>query len=140
MSYRNIWLCRSHELPFIQRFIGGEEAKRPFVFIAGSSWPQDEEILIPYFNKHPEMKLIIAPHGGQSLRERTTWISTNVLVNAHFHSKQLAIIDIAPSISRFLHFEVPNNVLWEQDGIPFIGSVDISDLKTMPYDNTVLLT
>jgi len=79
-------------------------------------------------------------HGGQSLRERTTWISTNVPVNAHFHSKQLAIIDIAPSISRFLHFEVPNNVLWEQDGIPFIGSVDISDLKTMPYDNTVLLT
>lgn len=56
-------VCKqAHELPFIQRFIGGEEAKRPFVFIAGSSWPQDEEILIPYFNKHPEMKLIIAPH------------------------------------------------------------------------------
>ena len=30
--------------------------------LAGSSWPQDEEILIPYFNEHPEMKLIIAPH------------------------------------------------------------------------------
>lgn len=30
--------------------------------VAGSTWPPDEEILIPYFNRHPELKLIIAPH------------------------------------------------------------------------------
>ena len=30
--------------------------------VAGSSWPQDEAIFIPYFHEHPEMKLIIAPH------------------------------------------------------------------------------
>ena len=30
--------------------------------VAGSTWPPDEEILIPYFNSHPELKLIIAPH------------------------------------------------------------------------------
>jgi len=28
----------------------------------GSSWPADEDIVIPYFNAHREMKLIIAPH------------------------------------------------------------------------------
>ena len=32
------------------------------VFVAGSSWPPDEEIFIRYFNEHPEWKLIIAPH------------------------------------------------------------------------------
>jgi 3-deoxy-D-manno-octulosonic-acid transferase len=32
------------------------------VFIAGSSWPPDEEIFIPYFNKHRDWKIIIAPH------------------------------------------------------------------------------
>ncbi len=32
------------------------------VLIVGSSWPEDEEIIIPYFNTHPEIKLIIAPH------------------------------------------------------------------------------
>lgn len=32
------------------------------MLIAGSSWPEDEEVIIPYFNAHPEMKLIIAPH------------------------------------------------------------------------------
>lgn len=32
------------------------------VFIAGSSWEADEDIFIKYFNTHPEIKLIIAPH------------------------------------------------------------------------------
>ena len=34
----------------------------PRVFVAGSSWPPDEEIFIKYFNRHPEWKVIIAPH------------------------------------------------------------------------------
>ena len=34
----------------------------PKVFVAGSSWPPDEEIFIRYFKEHPEWKLIIAPH------------------------------------------------------------------------------
>lgn len=32
------------------------------VMVVGSSWEPDEEIIIPYFNAHPELKLIIAPH------------------------------------------------------------------------------
>lgn len=32
------------------------------VIIAGSSWPQDEELLARYFSKHPEIKLIVVPH------------------------------------------------------------------------------
>ena len=41
------------------------------VFVAGSSWPPDEAIFIPYFNKHPEWKMIIAPHviGEDHLRQ-----------------------------------------------------------------------
>ncbi len=35
---------------------------RPQVFIAGSSWPPDEDIFIKYFNEHRDWKLIIAPH------------------------------------------------------------------------------
>lgn len=30
--------------------------------VAGSTWPPDEELLLPYFNTHPDIKLIIAPH------------------------------------------------------------------------------
>lgn len=32
------------------------------ILVAGSSWPIDEEFIIPYFNSHPKQKLIIAPH------------------------------------------------------------------------------
>ncbi len=45
------------QLPIVEAF------KQDFpVFIAGSSWPPDEEIFIRYFNAHRDWKLIIAPH------------------------------------------------------------------------------
>lgn len=44
--------------PIIERFIGDSEK----VLVAGSTWPGDETILIPYFNNHRDCKLIIAPH------------------------------------------------------------------------------
>ncbi|MBR5639731.1 MAG: 3-deoxy-D-manno-octulosonic acid transferase, partial [Muribaculaceae bacterium] len=46
------------EFPLVAKFV--ENAK--FTLVMGSSWPPDEDIVIPYFNNHREMKLIIAPH------------------------------------------------------------------------------
>ena len=42
--------------------IAGMVKDAPFTLVMGSSWQPDEDIVIPYFNSHPEMKLIIAPH------------------------------------------------------------------------------
>ena len=59
------------QLPIVEAFVGGTEyppasnTQHPTpsnVFVAGSSWPPDEDIFIKYFNEHPEWKLIIAPH------------------------------------------------------------------------------
>lgn len=47
----------ARDLPLVEQFVG----KSP-CFIAGSSWGPDEEIYIPYFSKHKDWKLIIAPH------------------------------------------------------------------------------
>lgn len=44
-------------LPLVEKFAGNSPC-----FIAGSSWGPDEEIYIPYFGKHKDWKLIIAPH------------------------------------------------------------------------------
>lgn len=44
-------------LPIVERFAGDASC-----FIAGSSWGPDEEIYIPYFAKHKDWRLIIAPH------------------------------------------------------------------------------
>ena len=46
------------QLSLVEAFTNGA----PNVFVAGSSWPPDEEIFIKYFNAHKDWKLIIAPH------------------------------------------------------------------------------
>lgn len=51
---------QARQLEVVEKFI--EERDCPKVFVAGSSWPPDEEIFIRYFKEHPEWKLIIAPH------------------------------------------------------------------------------
>ena len=35
---------------------------QPLTLVMGSSWPADEDVVIPYFNAHPEIKLIVVPH------------------------------------------------------------------------------
>ena len=44
-------------LPLVERFAGHNR-----VLVAGSSWAPDEDILIAYFNTHPGLKLVLAPH------------------------------------------------------------------------------
>ena len=67
------------QLPIVEEFVKESGVRsqesvghsKPRVFVAGSSWPPDEEIFIKYFNQHPEWKLIIAPHviGEDHLRQ-----------------------------------------------------------------------
>lgn len=44
-------------LPLVERFAGCWK-----VLVAGSSWQPDEDVIIPYFNAHPNLKLVLAPH------------------------------------------------------------------------------
>ncbi len=52
----------ARELPLVEKFIRSNRSEKTVTLVAGSSWPEDEAIFIPYFHRHPEMKLIIAPH------------------------------------------------------------------------------
>ena len=50
---------QARSLPVVEQFVGeGGQS----VLVAGSTWPLDEDVILPYFNAHPELKLIIAPH------------------------------------------------------------------------------
>lgn len=53
MAIRN----QAKQYPLIEAFCDNR-----FTWVAGSSWPEDEALILQYFNKHPEQKLIIAPH------------------------------------------------------------------------------
>lgn len=44
-------------LPLVERFAGCWR-----VLVAGSSWQPDEDLLINYFNSHPGLRLVLAPH------------------------------------------------------------------------------
>ncbi|MDE6287920.1 MAG: 3-deoxy-D-manno-octulosonic acid transferase, partial [Muribaculaceae bacterium] len=49
----------ARELPApLATFIAGSH----FTIVAGSSWEPDEDILFPWLEKHPEARLVIAPH------------------------------------------------------------------------------
>lgn len=50
------------EIPELQAFTRHGQADAPVVMMAGSSWPTDEAVYADWFNRHPETKLVIAPH------------------------------------------------------------------------------
>lgn len=58
------------QLPICEAFRTGETSSLSAdvpphdfkVFVAGSSWPPDENIFIPFFNEHKDWRLLIAPH------------------------------------------------------------------------------
>ena len=69
-------------------------------------------------------------HGGQTLRERTTWIVTNAKeLNERFKKQQPGIVDIMPSISSFLGVNIPKDKLMEVDGVSLTGKISATDAK-----------
>ncbi|QTD37297.1 alkaline phosphatase family protein [Polaribacter batillariae] len=66
-------------------------------------------------------------HGGQSDRERLTWIVTNAKTNSYFKTKEPAIVDIMPTILRSLNLKPKKEQLWEIDGVPLTGKVSIAN-------------
>ena len=79
-------------------------------------------------------------HGGQSERERTTWLAVNQPVNERILSGRCAETDLNPTICRWMGFDVPRDVEWEQDGVSFYGDLDIQEMEVRPYDNSVGIT
>jgi arylsulfatase A-like enzyme len=60
-------------------------------------------------------------HGGQSERERTTWITTNQpALSARFTSGRASVVDIAPSLLQFLRVSPPASVAKEMEGVSFL--------------------
>jgi hypothetical protein len=68
-------------------------------------------------------------HGGQSIRERGTWIISNkILSSARVKNGIPAITDIAPTIAR--HLNVMNDEAErEWDGVSMTGNVSVSDVQ-----------
>lgn len=69
-------------------------------------------------------------HGGQSPRQRSTWIITNNPgLNTYPDHYIPGVVDIFPTIARFMNITVSPAVARELDGVPMIGKVSLADMR-----------
>lgn len=78
-------------------------------------------------------------HGGQSDRERAAWIVTNIKPLNH-HARQVSVVDILPTIARFLGVKLSSDRQRELDGIPLIGKVSLTGLTAAKSADKINLT
>ena len=147
MMWVYLWFmdCAGHEFgdsPFFDKYtaLTDKQIARIWEAIKYREANFDEEWMIVVTTDHGRTASNGKGHGGQSERERTTWIYTNVQPNTYFKQQQPGIIDIAPSVCRFMNFSVPQEIQYEQEGMPFIGKVDLSNVKAQVNGKQIILT
>jgi len=79
-------------------------------------------------------------HGGQSERERTTWIVTNHTdLNTRFQDNP-AIVDVMPSILAHMEVGLPNELKSEIDGVSFVKAISVSEAHASLENNQLKVT
>lgn len=85
-------------------------------------------------------------HGGQSDRERNTWIVTNAkLLNNYFLGKTgietiPAVVDIMPTIAQHLQISIPKEQAFEIDGTRLTGKLSLINAGVKKEAKTIELT
>lgn len=86
----------------VEQFKGGSR-----LFVAGSTWGRDEEILLPLINGNPDIKFVVAPHEMDEgrierlLREvKGGAVRYTELEQSNFADKQVLILDTIGLLSR----------------------------------------
>jgi hypothetical protein len=88
-----------------------------------------EDWMIVITTDHGRDSATGSDHGGQSDRERTTWIISNKkLNNTHVKVDKPAVVDIAPTLARHLNISA-GEAEKEWDGISMMGMVSLSDVQ-----------
>ena len=100
----------------------------------------DEDWLIVITTDHGRDAQTGHNHGGQSDRERLTWIVTNAHNATLVFDQNPGIVDIFPTICYHLGLQIPEDVNREVDGVSFIGPVDLSQLVARKSNGKVALT
>jgi len=87
----------------------------------------NEEWMLIVTTDHGRDSLTGSGHGGQSAREKTGWLLTNAKdLNDRFKNQQGSIVDIMPTIARFMSIDIPLDAAREVDGVPLIGKLSLT--------------
>ncbi|MGN6492282.1 MAG: alkaline phosphatase family protein [Agriterribacter sp.] len=80
-------------------------------------------------------------HGGQSDRERSTWIVTNAKgLNDYFKKGNPGVVDIMPSIAKHLDITIPREKLMEVDGVSLTGKLSATHLAITNENGKLKIT
>ncbi|MBG6234783.1 putative AlkP superfamily pyrophosphatase or phosphodiesterase [Pedobacter sp. CAN_A7] len=86
----------------------------------------DEDWLIVITTDHGRDPKTGHHHGGQSDRERASWIATNASpLNTYAKKGEVSVVDILPTVARHLNISLSANQMRELDGVPLTGKVSI---------------
>lgn len=87
-----------------------------------------EDWLIFITTDHGRSEATGKDHGGQSARQRSTWMVTSYRpLNNYAKYYAPGIVDITPSINSFLNVKVPETQQREMDGISLIGALSVAE-------------
>ncbi|WP_253810331.1 alkaline phosphatase family protein [Hydrotalea flava] len=79
-------------------------------------------------------------HGGQSERERTTWMVMNTKqLNKYAKKDEPAVVDIFPTIARFMEVPIPTAMQYELDGVPMLGPVSVAHPSVMLQNDSLVV-
>ena len=79
-------------------------------------------------------------HGGQSERERTTWIISNKKLDSSILQRaRPAVVDIFPTLARHLQLELPEVVAQELDGKSLLGPISLTNLQASQNGKKITL-
>ena len=77
-------------------------------------------------------------HGGQTPRQRSTWMVTNYPdLNNYARFYHPGIVDIMPTIALFMNISIPEEKSREIDGTPLIGKVSVTDMRLNHFQNNL---
>lgn len=100
-----------------------------------------EEWLIFVTTDHGRDEQTGKSHGGQTFRQRSTWMVTNApKLNTYAYYYTPAIVDIMPSIARFMNISIPLEISRELDGVPLLGEVSLAGVELHHFQNQLDIT
>jgi hypothetical protein len=101
----------------------------------------NEDWLILVTTDHGRDSLKGRNHGGQSARERTTWLYTNARDrNAYFQGNDPAITDLLPTMTKHLGVQVPQSIQQELDGVSLVGDIAIANASAQLSGDSVVVS
>lgn len=85
-------LDRDNNLSFMENFKNGKQ-----ILVAGSTWPEDEEILVPYINAgESSLKFVLAPHNikQEHINKLKASITKKTILYSEMENKELSNYDV----------------------------------------------